>query len=182
MMSRVDSREKRLILFTDIGDTVIDEGSEVRTVPHGVVHRADCIPGAKETLLELYRRGYTIAMVADGLVESFHNTMEQNGLAHVFSAWVISEALGVEKPSALMFRTAMDRLGLTDADKPRVVMVGNNIGRDIAGANRFGICSVLLDWSPRYRYEPGNADEKPDYIIHTPTELLDLVERLNGAL
>ena len=171
--------KQKIILFTDIGDTIIDEGSEVRAVPFGVVLRADCVPGAKETMLELYRRGCTIAMVADGLVESFQNTMRQNGLSHIFSAKAISEAVGREKPDPAMFREAMEALGLTDADKGRILMVGNNLERDIAGANRFGIRSVLLDWSPRYRHVPENEMEIPDYRIHTPEELLELVERLN---
>ena len=82
--------DHKLIIFTDIGDTIIDEGSEVREVPYGVVLRADCIPGAKETMLALYGQGFTIAMVADGLTESFHNTMTQNGLEHIFAAKSIS--------------------------------------------------------------------------------------------
>ena len=76
--------KKRLIIFTDIGDTVIDEGTEVRDRPCGVVLKADCIPEARETLLEMHRRGYTIVMVADGLLQSFRNTMEGNGLDRGF--------------------------------------------------------------------------------------------------
>ena len=108
--------KKKLIIFTDIGDTIVDEGTEVRKVPFGVVYGADCIEGAKETMLELYRRGFTIVLVADGLSESFHNTMEQNGLDHIFADWIISEEVGAEKPRPIMFETAMRRLGLTDAD------------------------------------------------------------------
>ena len=172
----------RLIIFTDVGDTIIDEGTEVRKVPFGVVYHARCIPGARETMTELYNRGYTVAMVADGLVESFHNTMRENGLLHIFSAEAISEALSSEKPSAVMFRTAMDRLRLTEADKRRVIMVGNNIRRDVVGANRFGIRSVLLTWSPRYRYEPSCPEETPTYRIASPEELLPLAEKLNAEL
>ena len=174
--------DKKLILFTDVGDTIIDEASEVRETPFGVVLRAECIPGAREALLELHRRGYTIAMVADGLAASFENTMGQNGLSHVFSAWIVSETLNSQKPAPRMFRAAMDALGLTDGDRRRVIMVGNNLERDIAGANRFGIRSVLLDWTPRYRHAPQSPDETPDYIIHTPAELIALAERLNGEL
>ena len=174
--------DKKLILFTDIGDTVIDEASEERDAPFGVVLRARCIPGARETLLELRRRGYAIAMVADGLTASFKNTMAQNGLSHVFSAWIVSEALDSQKPAEKMFRAAMDALGLTDADKGRVLMVGNNLERDIVGANRFGIRSALLDWSPRYRHAPRSAEETPDHVIHAPGELLALAERLNAEL
>ena len=173
---------RRAILFTDIGDTVIDEGTEVRTAPGGVVHRADCVPGAREALLALYARGFTVAMVADGLVQSFHNTMTQHGLDHVFAARAISEAVGAEKPDPRMFQSAMDQLGLTEADKARVVMLGNNLSRDIAGANAFGIRSALLRWSPRYRHVWESDLEKPDYVLDHPRELIALMERLEREL
>lgn len=173
---------KKLIIFTDIGDTIVDEGTEVHDVPGGVVLRADCIPGARETMLRLYEEGYTIAMVADGLVESFHNTMTQNGLDHIFAAKSISEPLETHKPDARMFQFAMDALGLTDADKERIIMVGNNLERDVVGANRFGITSVHLAWSPRYRKDARNEDEVADYRIDTPEELYELAARLNSSL
>ena len=169
---------RHMILFTDIGDTIIDEGTEVRDVPGGVVKCADCIPGAKDALLALYGQGFTIAMVADGLVQSFHNTMTQHGLDHVFAAKAISEAVGVQKPDARMFQSAMVQLGLSEADKNRVLMVGNNLERDIAGARAFGIRSTLLRWSPRYRHQWESEAEKPDYVIDTPDELPVLLDEL----
>lgn len=174
--------DHKLIIFTDIGDTIIDEGSEVREVPYGVVLRADCIPGAKETMLALYGQGFTIAMVADGLTESFHNTMTQNGLEHIFAAKSISEENGVEKPDWLMFQKALERLGLTENDKGRIIMVGNNLKRDVLGARRFGIRSVLLSWSPRYNMVPSCEEETPDYVISRPEELPELVNRLDALL
>lgn len=170
--------EHRVILFTDIGDTIIDEGTEIRNEPGGVVLRAECLPGAREVMLSLYGQGYTIAMVADGLVESFHNTMTQHGLDHIFAAKAISEAVGAEKPDPRMFRTAMEQLGLTDADRSRILMVGNRVMKDVAGANAFGIRSVLLRWSPRYRDEWGMA--RPDYIIDTPEELPELLRQVEA--
>lgn len=50
--------ERNLIIFTDSGDTLIDEGSEVRKEEGGVVYAAEFIPGAEETLRELKARGY----------------------------------------------------------------------------------------------------------------------------
>lgn len=178
----MDMKKKQLIVFTDIGDTVIDEGTEVRKIPFGVVYHADCIPGAKETLLSLYDQGYTIVMVADGLVESFRNTMEQNGLSHVFSARVISEAVGVEKPNLRMFETAMKSVGLTNADKARVIMIGNNLARDITGANRFGIRSVHLNWSERYPHTSSIQEQNPTYTVSRPEDLLPLIDRLEREL
>lgn len=121
-------------------------------------------------------------MVADGLTESFHNTMTQNGLEHIFAAKSVSEENGVEKPSWDMFQKALERLGLTDADKGRIIMVGNNLKRDIVGAKRFGIRSVLLSWSPRYDMVPSCEEEIPDYVITMPEQLLELVNKLDRQL
>ena len=87
------AQQKNTIIFTDIGDTIIDERTEERDA-RGIVMRAQCIPGARETYLGLYEAGYTIVMVADGQVESFHNTMTQHGLTHIFAARIISDEVG----------------------------------------------------------------------------------------
>lgn len=173
--------QKKIIIFTDSGDTIIDEGTEIRNDEDIVIH-AEMIPGAGETLKALYDSGYTIAMVADGEEQSFTNVYEENRLGYCFHTRTISEVVGIQKPSERMFQDAMDKNHLTDQDKKRVVMVGNNVRKDIAGANRFGITSILLDWSPRYDMTPADESEKPDYIIHEPKELLALVERLEEQL
>lgn len=174
--------KKQLIIFTDIGDTIVDESTEVHFPGTELVLKADCIPGAIQTMRRLYDEGFTIVMVADGLVRSFHNSMEQNGLDDIFSAWIISEQIGEPKPSAKMFQAAMDAIHLSDADKPRIIMIGNNIKRDVLGANRFGIRSVLLTWSKRYVYASDQPDMEPTYRIATPDELLPLVHRLEAEL
>lgn len=173
---------RKLIIFTDCGDTIIDEGTEIRKVEGGVVYEADTIPGAKETYLKLYEEGYDIILVADGLKESFDRMMEQHQMSHIFKAEAISEIVGAEKPHAIMFQTAMDKMGLTEADKCRIIMVGNNLERDIVGANRFGIRSVLLTWAPRRRMTPESAEEQPTYTIQKPEELLDVVRQAEEEL
>ena len=169
--------KKKTVLFTDIGDTVIDEGTEVRDADGTVIH-ADCIPGARETMRKLYEAGFTVVMVADGTERSFCNTMEENGLDDIFAARIISELVGAEKPDGRMFRAAMDALGLTDEDKGRIVMVGNNVKRDIRGANRAGIRSVLLTWSDRRPFDEDGPEDHPDHVISRPEELLPLMEAL----
>ena len=173
--------KKRIVLFTDIGDTVIDEGTEIRDESGTVIH-ADCIPGARETMRTLFREGYTIVMVADGTVQSFSNTMRENGLDDIFAARIISEAIGAEKPDGRMFRAAMDSVGLTDADRGRIVMLGNNVKRDIRGANRAGLISVLLTWSDRRPFSEEIPDDRPDFTITRPEELIPLLERLEAGL
>ena len=151
--------QKKIIIFTDSGDTIIDEATQ-QLREDGIVTTADFIEDAGEVLQRMDEAGYTIALVADGEEESFQNVYRENGLKHCFDAWVVSETVGQQKPAQIMFQTAMDQLGLTDADKPRIVMIGNNLKKDVAGANRFGITSIWLDWSPRYFHEFEEEDWK----------------------
>ena len=172
---------KKLIIFTDSGDTIIDEGTQVYD-NRGIVLEADFIPGADQVLKQLHEEGFTIALVADGEWESFQNVYRKNGLGYCFDAWVVSEVVGLQKPAPIMFETAYEKLGLTDADKHRIVMIGNNLKKDIAGANRQGLISVWLDWSPRYFHSVEEPDWQPDYTVKTPLELLDLLHELNAKL
>ncbi len=168
---------KNLIIFTDSGDTIIDEATQVYDDKE-IVQRADFIPGAGEVLETLYQEGYRIALVADGEWDSFQNVYRENGLGKCFEQWIVSEVVGEQKPARSMFDTAMDKMGLTEADKPFIVMIGNNLKKDIAGANRYGITSIWLDWSPRYFHEEEQPDWHPDYTVKTPAELKELIVKL----
>jgi putative hydrolase of the HAD superfamily len=169
---------KELIVFIDSGDTLIDESTEIKDDKYNVLH-SKLIEGAGETLVKLYDSGYTIALVADGTKVSFDNIYTENGLDYCFKAKAISGELGYEKPAEIMFRHAMNELGLTDSDKHRIVMIGNNLKRDVVGANRMGITSILISYSPRYVMQPENAEEIPDYVVSKPSEIFDLLEQLN---
>lgn len=169
--------KKNLIIFTDSGDTIIDESTQVYDDQETVL-RADFIPGAGEVLKQLKDEGYRIALVADGTWESFQNVYRENGLGYCFEEWIVSEVVGEQKPARSMFDTAMEKMGLTDADKSFIVMIGNNLKKDVAGANRYGITSVWLDWSPRYFHKVEEPDWQPDYTVKTPEELKALIEEL----
>ena len=172
---------KKLIIFIDSGDTIIDEATQIRD-EREIVLEADFIPGAGEVLKQLHDEGFTIALVADGEWESFQNVYRKNGLGYCFDAWVVSEVVGLQKPAPIMFETAYEKLGLTEEDKKRIVMIGNNLKKDSAGANRQGLISVWLDWSPRYFHTVEEPDWQPDHTVKTPQELLELLHELNAKL
>lgn len=174
------NRRIRLICF-DSGDTLVDEATEVKEGE--IVLHADLIPGAAELVRGLKAAGYTLALVADGPVASFENIYrKQYGLWDAFSAVAISEAVGVEKPDARMFYAVLNPLNIPPSDYAHVVMVGNNLSRDIKGANALGLISVWLSWSQRRSHIPADASEVPDYHIATPLELLDLLEKIERDL
>ncbi len=170
--------DRRLIIFWDSGDTIVEEVTEVRD-ERGHVVSAELHEGCEKLLRTLYAEGFRMALVADGEVASFENIYRQHGLENVFEACAVSEALPERKPAAVMFQTAFDGLGLQQQDKARIVMIGNHLMRDIGGANRFGITSIFFDWTARYTKEPQNAEEIPDYTVHTAEELYGLLHRLD---
>ena len=174
-------QEKKLIIFIDSGDTIINEETEVRD-EHDVVVKGDCIPGADRMLKTLHGQGYKIAIVADGMYQTFQNLFSRNHIVEFFDALVCSEVVSVTKPHPLMFYLAMKELGLDLDDVRRIVMVGNNLERDIRGANNMGIVSVHLNWSPRYPKTSSRKEDIPDYVIKEPMELVGLADKLNSLL
>jgi FMN phosphatase YigB (HAD superfamily) len=175
------SEQKKLIVFLDCGDTIIDESTEVRD-EHDIVIHANVIPGADVMVKTLAERGYTLAIVADGYAQSFKNILTENGLYDYFATMVYSETVKAYKPSSRMFKAAIGALNLTEQDCSRIVMVGNNLSRDVKGANAMGITSIFLSWTPRYPKLHVDDSEIPDYTISDPLELIELVEKLNQQL
>lgn len=173
--------KKELIIFLDCGDTIIDEGTEIRD-ENDVVVKADVIPGADTMVKTLFNKGYRLVLVADGLAQSFKNMLTYHGLYDCFEAMIYSETIKALKPSPRMFKAAIGAIDLSEKDFDRVVMVGNNLKRDIKGANLLGITNVFIDWVPRYTKTPEDESEQPTYTINEPMELIELVEELNTAI
>lgn len=170
-------REEQPLLkavFLDSGDTMIDEASE-KFDADGYVIEAALIPGALEMVRSLAEDGYRLALVADGRVRSFATVLGGHGISGHFEVQAISETVGCEKPDQRMFETAMHSLALTADDVDAIVMVGNNLERDIGGANALGIVSIWQSWSKRRTHTPASSIEVPRYTIRSPGELPGLL-------
>jgi FMN phosphatase YigB (HAD superfamily) len=159
-----------LAICFDFGDTLADEATEVKD-SSGTTLSAELIPGAGELICELTRREYPLALVADGRPNTYPNVLTQHGLLDNFDAFAISDEVGVEKPDQRMFTCALQQLGISPQHYGRTIMVGNYLARDIRGANTLG-------WSPRREKTPADASEIPRFTIKTPTQLLDVIDRL----
>jgi len=164
-------------IFVDCGDTLIDESTELKT-PEGVSLGAELIPGAGDLMHQLKQRGYPLALVADGFAESFINNLRPQDVYQVFDVYAVSEILGIEKPHPDIFNYALNQLHIDPADYGKVLMFGNNLERDIKGANLLGLISVWLDWSPRRSKIPADDSEVPQFTIKQPLELLNIIDLL----
>jgi len=169
-------------IFLDCGDTLIDERTEIKEAGSEVVLSGELIPGASEMLNRLKSAGHKLVLVADGPRQTFLNVLRQHGLWDHFDAHIISGDVGALKPDARMFDAALEAVALGRSDAWRCVMVGNNLSRDIKGANALGIISVFMAWSTLRSHAPADASEVPHYRIATPTQLPDLLERIEALL
>lgn len=168
------------ILF-DLGDTLMDESTEVKD-RGGTTLSADLFPGTVEALTTLVRHGYRLALVADAYREGPRNVLRQHGLLDLFETLSISEDVGIEKPAPEMFHHALEALGIAQSDYPRVVMVGNNLERDIVGANRLGIRSVFFHANERRRTRPISREEAPRHTVYKAAGLVELIEQLSAPV
>ena len=174
MVKQAFSGRPRAILL-DCGDTLVDEATEIKDAS-GASLSATLIPGAAELVRSLKSLGHVLGLVADGPLATFRNNLGPPGLFELFDVHAISAELGHEKPSPEIFIHALDALGVPETEYYRVMMVGNNLERDIKGANRLGLTSIWLNWSPRRSKIPADEFEVPDYTIALPLELLDLLD------
>jgi putative hydrolase of the HAD superfamily len=167
------------VLF-DLGDTLMVEETEEKD-ESATTQRAELFPGAADTLWRLRREGYLLGLVADTRPGTYRNVLRQHGLEGVFDVFAISEELGCEKPDRRMFDHVMAAFGLRPEEAGRVAMVGNNLSRDVCGANRCGMLSVWLRHNERYPLAPVADDERPRFSALGFDELGQILERLGRA-
>jgi HAD superfamily hydrolase (TIGR01549 family) len=161
----------------DLGDTLMVEQTEQKDA-EATTQRADLFPGAAELIWELRRAGYLIGLVADTRPGTYRNVLRQHNLYEAFDVFAISEEIDCVKPDPRMFRHALDGLGLTDAEAGRVLMVGNNLARDVRGANALGITSVWVHFNERYPLAPADDLERPRHEATSIADLRDLIFKL----
>jgi FMN phosphatase YigB (HAD superfamily) len=163
------------VLF-DLGDVIMQEETEVKDEQRNTLG-AELVPGMDEALHTLKSRGYKFGLVADTHFKTAWNVLHQHGLYELFETRAISEQVGCEKPAPLIFRVALGALKIAPQDYPRVVMVGNNLVRDVRGANRLGLISVWFHWNDRYLPDPDIVDT-PRSEVHTTPDLVELIDRI----
>ena len=123
--------------------------------------------GALETLAELRRRGVALALVTNGEAASQRAKIEQVQLAERFDLVVVEGEFGIGKPEPEVFEHALAGIG-TSPEK--AWMVGDDLAKDIAGGQGFGLRTVWVD--SRAEGLPENAPARPDRIVQAIAELI----------
>lgn len=112
-----------------------------------------CYPDVIPHLSALRRTGARLALVSN-FDDFLFPVLRHLGLHAAFDIVCTSYRIGTSKPAPEMFLYSLERLALTAA---QVIMVGDSLTDDVAGAAALGIPAVLIDryeMHPRYRDGP----------------------------
>jgi putative hydrolase of the HAD superfamily len=126
-------------------------------------------PNAEDTLGQLVKKGVKLALLTNGGGESQQEKINRFGFSRYFPVRLIEGELGFGKPDQRVFETAMNKLDTTPG---QTWMVGDDLQRDIAGAQKMGIYSIWCDYGRNGLHQ--GTKVKPDKIINNIAELLSL--------
>jgi len=96
-------------------------------------------------LIPLLAKEYRLGIISDTWVSSgktLSKLLEREGLLKHFTSLVFSDEINNSKPSAVLFKTALDDLS---ARPQQAVHVGDLSRTDVAGANQFGMWSIRFN-------------------------------------
>lgn len=162
-VTQTEARVRRMqALFRSFG-IIIDEAralGEYTRFRREYDRSCQVVPGTRELLSGLRAYGMRFGILTNNLVSEQIPKLKQLRLEQTFDVVTISEEVGAAKPDPKIFEVTLGRLELL-ADQ--VVMVGDSLETDIAGAQRVGIRSVWLNRFGDSRVAPGAATIAGDF-------------------
>lgn len=138
----------------------------------GDVTRQGLVPvsGAAETITELRSRGLRTGLITV-CSEDVPRIWPETLFHGLFDAEVFSSSVGLRKPDPRIYALALDELEVPASE---ALFVGDGANDELAGAERVGMTSVLLEVPP----EKLPGEEQPEWDglrIRSLPELLELV-------
>lgn len=130
------------------------------------------VPGGEAAMDALTAR-YRLGMVTNGIPDVQRAKIDRTGLGERFDVILVSGELGFGKPDPRIYMTAVERIGVPAAE---CVMVGDNIRRDVGGAQENGIRAI---WVSMGRELPDGAPE-PWLTVRSLAEVPARLATLEG--
>lgn len=135
--------------------------------------RLQLYSGVLETIRQLHPH-YHLAIVSDAQTAYAIPELNAVGLSGYFDPIIVSGDFGYRKPSHDLFKAALSGMQL---DPSEVVFVGNDMYRDVHGAQKVGMKAVF------FRSNQGVPDKEgvtPDYVIDRFPELLNAIRHFEA--
>ena len=144
--------------------------AELLAIHMAAVMDSYVLPPAHKKVLEFLRKSHRLALFSNFDHRPALQTMlEAAGIATWFDPLIISDGLGFRKPGHEAFSRALALLG---EDPPRVLMVGDSLTDDVAGALEAGIDVAWIN----PRGESPSAPTAPTYHLKDLPALAGLLK------
>jgi putative hydrolase of the HAD superfamily len=128
-------------------------------------------PGAKDMLVSLKNMGCRLAILSDAPKLEAYLRLCAMGLDDFFDAIITKDDTGVLKPSPKGFMLVSKKLGVSPKD---CIMVGDMPERDIEGARKLGMKTIVVKYASRkFRKGP-----KADYSAKSVRDIARIVAKL----
>ena len=114
---------------------------------------------------------YKMYATTNGKAYVQRNKLKTAGIINLFDAIFISENVGFNKPDAKYFEKIFEFIG--DYKKEEILIIGDTLNSDIAGANNAGIKCCYYN----IKNEPIDPKYKIDYIITNHKELYNILNQ-----
>lgn len=116
------------------------------------------------SVVQTLARTHSLAIITNGMTKVQRPRLEQSSIGKYFDYILISEEVGVSKPSEEIFALLFDAIG--QPNRSKVLMIGDSLSSDIQGARNYGLQSI---W-----YNPKNLKAK-NSATHELDDLIDLI-------
>jgi HAD superfamily hydrolase (TIGR02253 family) len=124
-------------------------------------------PNVRSTLLVLKTKGLKLGVVSDAPKLKAWLRLAEMNLTEFFDFVVALDDTGKLKPHKLPFEAALKEVMLNPEE---ILFVGDNPGRDIAGAKKAGMKTALAKYGQLFP----DGKEKPDFVLGDIKELLKI--------
>ena len=127
---------------------------------------------AHKVISELGARGYRLGVISNTTSSvDVPQSLEAYGLKNCFGVIILSSTSRRRKPAPEIFWEATRALGVEPA---RCAYLGDRISRDVVGSKRAGFAMAIIIEARGSMTEPQDGMAKPDAIIHSLSELLEI--------
>ena len=129
----------------------------------------EVVDGARELCEKLYGK-YRLFIVTNGVETTQLSRLSRTGFDKFFEDVFISQRIGCRKPEKGFFDYVKSHI--KDFCEEETLIVGDSLSTDISGGKAAGLDTCLFDGKHRYG---GNGDIKPTFVIHTLSELCEIL-------
>jgi len=132
------------------------------------------VPGAEEVIHEL-SKSYNLCIITNGLSEVQESRLALSGLSNLIQHIVISDTIGVAKPSEAFFEFAFKLTGMPM--KEEVLVIGDTLTSDIRGGIDYGVDTCWYNY-----YGADNTTQyHPTYAITKLSELMPILNEVTAS-